>query len=534
MLLIACTNLANLLLARGLVRQKELAVRAAVGAGRERLIRQAFTESLVLAVLGGLLGIAIATAATPLVSRLVPHTMPIPEAPSADLRMLALGALITLATGLGFGMVPALRLTRGTDALALHETGRSGPGLRTERLRSALVIAAITASIVLLVSSGLLVRALWRVQQIDPGFRSENVLTMRTALPSPKYDATERRQRFYDRVLADTRALPGVSSASFISFLPMTMRGGIWPVVLDFNRLTKEAQASWAPDASETRMALVRFVTPGFFSTTGIPLLRGRDVTDADTVDAPWVAVVSRSFGDQMFPNQDPIGRQFFIAFHERTIVGIVGDIHVRGLERQSEPQVYLPSRQVPDGTLTFYSPKDLVVSAAVPAASLAPAVRQIIARADPQQPVSDVRMLADVVDSETAARRVQLRVLTGFAALSFLLAAVGIHGLLAFAVSSRIREIGLRMALGARPSEIISLVMRRGATLAFLGGVLGLGLALAAGRALQSVLAGISPADPPVFAGAVSLTVLMTLVGALLPAVRAVRIDPVQAIRNE
>jgi putative ABC transport system permease protein len=534
MLLIACTNLANLLLARGLVRQRELAVRSAIGAGRERLIRQAFTESLVLAASGGTLGILIAVAATPLISRLVPNTMPIPEAPSADLRMLGLGALVTIVTGVAFGIVPALRLTRGADSLALHEGGRSGPGRRTERLRSGLVIAAVTASVVLLVSSGLLVRALWRVQQTDPGFRSDNILTLRTALPMPKYNVTERREQFYDRVLSETRALPGVTSASYISFLPMTMRGGIWPVILDFARLSDEARTSWAPDPTEKRMASLRFVTPGFFDTLGIPLLRGRDVSDADSRDALWVAVVSQSFVDQLFPHQDPIGRQFFIGFRERTIVGVVGNVTVRGLERQSEPQVYIPSGQVPDGGLVFYAPKDLVISASVPAESLSSAVRQIVTRADPQQPVSDVRLLSDVVASDSAARRVQVRVLAGFAAVSFLLAGVGIHGLLAFAVSSRTREIGVRMALGAGSSEIVTLVVRRGAGLAAIGVIGGVGIAAMAGRTLQSVLAGVSPSDPAVFSGAVSLAVLMTLLGCLLPAIRAVRVDPIEAIRNE
>ena len=275
-------------------------------------------------------------------------------------------------------------------------------------------------------------------------------------------------------------------------------------------------------------------MTPGFFSTIGIPIVRGRDVAESDTRDTIWVAVVSQSFAEQIFPDQDPIGRQFFIAFRERTIVGVVGDVHVRGLERQSEPQVYLPSRQVPDGALGFYAPKDLVISAAVPAATLAPAVRQIIARADPQQPISDVRMLSAVVESDTAARQVQVRVLAGFAAISFLLAGVGIHGLLAFAVSSRIREIGLRMALGARSGEIVAMVVRRGAFLAAVGVVVGVALAFGAGRALQSVLAGVSPSDPAVFVGAVSLAVLMTLLGCLLPAIRAVRVDPIEAIRTE
>jgi putative ABC transport system permease protein len=308
----------------------------------------------------------------------------------------------------------------------------------------------------------------------------------------------------------------------------------VWPVILDFGRLTPEARESWAPDPSETRMASLRYVTPGFFSTIGIPILRGRDVSDADTFDAPWVAVVSESFVEKMWPGQDPIGRQFFIAFRERTVVGVAGNIRVRGLEFDSEPQVYIPSGQVADGALVYYAPKDLMVSGGVPTATLVPAIRQIIARADPEQPISDVRMLAEVVEADTAARSVQVRVLVGFAAIAFLLAGVGIHGLLAFAVSSRTREIGLRIALGARSTEIVGLVLRRGLLLALAGVVLGVALAAAAGRALQAVLAGVSPSDPQIFGGAVTLALLMTLLGSLLPAIRAMRVDPITAIRTE
>jgi putative ABC transport system permease protein len=524
MLLITCINLANLLLARALVRQKELAVRAAIGASWERLTRQMVTESLVLAALGGIFGVLVAIAATPLVSRLVPTTLPIAEVPGVDLRMLAVAALVTIATGVGFGVIPAWRVTRTADPQGLREGARAGSGRGTERVRSILVVAEIAGSVVLLVAAGLLLRALWQVQQIDPGFRTENVLTLRTALPVPKYEATERKQQFYDRVIADVRALPGVSNAAYISFLPMAMRGGVWPITPDGR----------TPDPLETRRASLRFVTPGFFETTGVPLLRGRDVSDADTFTAPFVAVVSESFARQHWPGQDPVGRRFFVAFRDRTVVGVVGNIRVRGLERESEPQVYVPSRQVPDGGLMFYAPKDLVVSASVPVTSLIPAVRQIIARADPQQPVSDVRTLADVVRAETAPRQAQVRVLAGFAAIAFLLAGVGVHGLLAFAVSSRTREIGLRMALGARSGEIIGMVMRRGLLLAILGVTIGIGLALGAGRALQAVLAGVSPSDSPTFVAAAGLTIAMTALGCLLPAIRAVRVDPLTAIRSE
>lgn len=534
MLLIGCTNLANLLLARGLARQKEIAVRAAIGAGRQRLLRQTLTESLVLAGIGGALGVLLAVSATPLVSRLVPHTMPIAETPGADIRMLVLAALVTLTTGVAFGLLPALRTAQGADAAALRDGARTGTGRRTERLRSALVVAAVAASVVLLVTSGLLIRALSTVQQIDPGFRADDVLTLRTALSPQKYGPTERRQQFLDRVIGEIEALPGVSSAAYISYLPMTMRGGIWPVILDPGRLSAEARTNWAPDPTETRVASLRFTTPRFFATLGIPVLRGRALSDADTFDAPWVAVVSQSFVDQNWPGEDPLGRQFFMAFRERIVVGVVGDIRVRGLERESEPQVYLPSRQMPDHSLIGYMPKDLAVRAAVPAATLVPAIRQIIARADPEQPVSDVRMLADVVEADLGARRVQVRVLAGFAALAFLLAGIGLHGLLAFSVTSRTREIGLRMAFGARARTIVGMVLGRGLWLALAGVAGGVVVGAATGRALHSVLAGVSPTDLPVFAGAVALALVMTLLGCLWPAVRAVGIDPMTAIRDE
>jgi putative ABC transport system permease protein len=534
MLLIACTNLSNLLLARALARRTELAIRSAVGAGRERLVRQMLTESVLLAGGGGLLGVALAVLVMPLLARLVPTSLPVAETPGVDGRMLGVAALVTLTTGVTIGVLPALRTTRRAAADALLEGPRSGSSHGTERVRAALVTAAIAASMVLLIASGLLVRALWRVQQIDPGFRPENVLTLRTALPYTKYGVTARREAFYERVIGEIRALPGVTGAAYISYLPMVMRGGIWPVILDWKRLTEAQRNSWAPDPAETRMASFRLVTPGFFSAMSIPLLRGRDVSPQDRRDAQWVAVVSQSFADQMWPGQDPIGREFFIGFHERTVVGVVGTVRVRGLERESEPQVYVPSGQVADDSLQSYLPKDLVVSGTVPAATLMPAVRQIIAHADPLQPISDVRMLTDIVNADTGARQVQIRVLAGFAAAAFLLAGVGIHGLLAFAVSSRTREIGLRMALGARSGELVGMVLGRGMLLAAIGVIIGLALGAATGRALQAILAGLSPLDPAVYAGAVTLTTLMTLLGCLLPAIRAVRIDPLAAIRSD
>ncbi len=524
-LLIACANLANLLLARGLARQRELAVRAAIGAGRERLVRQLVTESLVLALAGGALGMLVAAAAVPLLARLVPASLPIAQTPSIDLRVLIFAGVITGLTGIGFGVLPALRACRQSDFSALREGTRAGGGHK-ERLRSVLVVAEVTASVVLLVAAGLLVRALLRIEATDPGFRTNGVLTLRTALPIPKYDETARRAAFYTQVLSAVRALPGVSNAAYISFLPMTMTGGIWPVTVDGQQLETQR--------SGPHIASLRFVTPDFFATLGIPLHRGRDVSESDSIDAPFVAVVSESFVHRYLPDQDPLGRHFKMAFHDRMVVGVVGDVRVRGLERNSEPQVYLPYRQVPDGWLAWYPPKDLVIHSATGPETLLSAVRRIIRGADAEQPVSDVRTMADIVEQETASRAAQVRVLGAFAAIAFLLAGVGIHGLLSFAVSRRRQEIGVRIALGARPGEIVKMIVRQGAVLAGAGIVPGIVLAYAAGRAMEGLLAGVRPGDALTFASAIGLCVLMTVLGSLVPALRAVRIDPISAIRSE
>lgn len=532
-LLIACTNLANLLMSRALARRTEFAVRAAVGASVDRLVRQMLTDSLLLAGAGGALGVFLAVVSAPLVVRMVPSSLPIAEVPPIDLRMLLGAALVTVLTGIAFGVLPALRVCRKTDGSALKEGARGGTGRGTERLRSALVVAEIVASVVLLVSAGLLIQALMRVQAIDPGFTAANVLTLRTSLPVPKYQLTTTREQYYQRVLGEVHALPGVTRAAYISFLPMTMRGGIWPI------LTTAADPGSpggfvALDPRDQRSASVRFVTPGFFDAIGTPLLQGRDVATGDTLDTQRVAVVSRSFAREHFPGQDPIGRQFAVAFAARTIVGVVGDIRVRGLERESEPQVYLPAAQQLDGQLGFYAPKDLVVRSSVPSTTLIPAVRSIINRADAQQPITGIQTLEEVVALETAPRVVQLRVLGAFAAAAFLLAAIGIHGLLAFTVSARSREIGVRMALGAKSSDILKMIASRSALLAGIGVTIGAAVAYAAARSMQSLLAGVEPADGAVFAAAIALSLLMALAGSILPAWRAVRVDPLTATRSD
>ena len=285
----------------------------------------------------------------------------------------------------------------------------------------------------------------------------------------------------------------------------------------------------------DVRRASLRMVTPGYFDTLGIPLLQGRDISTADTIDTPAVAVVSRSFADQYYPGQDPLGRQFGFAFAVRTIVGVVGDVRFRGLERtDNEPQVYLAASQQRDGQIGFYAPNDLLIRTSVPPSTLMPAVRAVIRRADPQLPITSMRTLEDVVALETAPRVVQLRVLGAFAAAAVLLAAIGIHGLLAYTVRARSREIGVRIALGAKGRDIVGMVLGRSAMMAGVGVAIGAAIAYAAGRAMQAMLFGVDPANPTVFAAAAGLALVMTLAGSLLPAWRAIRIDPIAATRTE
>jgi predicted permease len=531
-LLIACTNLASLLIARATARGRELAVRSALGAGRERLVRQLMTESVLLAICGGGLGLLVATAAVPVAVKLVPTSLPIAEMPGVDLRMLAIAALATLGTGIGFGVLPAFRAARQASAAGLRDGARAGSNRRTQRVRAGLVVAQVAVSIVLLVCAGLLIRALVRVQSTPPGFNPEGVLTLRTTLPWAKYGLQAPRVEFYRRVLEGVRALPGVAGAAYTSYLPMTMRGGVWPVTVPGRPVGPTASA--------------RYVTSDYFRVMEIPLKLGRVLEESDSLTAQPVAVVSERFVQVFFDGQSPVGRTFqFGPAGERTIVGVAGEVRVRGLESRSEPQVYLAYQQQRDNSTLAYLPKDLVVKLD-PAAStttsareeqmgvLAAAIRRIVAGVDPDQPIADIQPLSAIVDGETAARAVQVRVLGAFAALACLLAAVGLHGLLAFVVSARVREFGVRLALGAEPREILTLVARRGLLLGVTGVAAGVAVAYLAGRWMESLLVGVSPTDALTLASAIGVSIAMTLAGSLLPAIRAARISPAEAMRAE
>lgn len=524
-LLLACANLASLFLARGAHRARELAVRAALGAGRERLVRQLITESVGIAFVGGLVGVAVAAAAGPLLARLIPATIPMADHTILNLRVLGLALAFVLFTGFAFGLAPALRAGR-SKALDALRSGERTAGGRTQRLRAALVIVEVAASVVLLVTSGLLIRAVWRIQTTDPGFVAESVLTMQTALPLPKYEETARRAQFYRRVLEEVRALPGVQNAGYITGLPMAMRGGIWPVSLTGEEVLR--------DASNT--VSLRYVTPGYFATLRIPIRRGRDMADTDTREQPFVAVVSESLAKRHWPNENPIGKRFHIANAERTVVGIAGNVRVRGLEQPSEPQVYLPYQQVEDGAIISYTPKDLVVRTAESfnADALLPQIREIVKAADPEQPISGVRMMSEIVAEETASRMTQLRLLGALSGIALLIAGLGIHGLLTFTVSKRSQELGVRRALGAQDRGIIGLVLREGLVLALLGIAIGLSVAYAAARGMGALLFGVRPEDPLTIAIAAALCLATAVAGCLRPAIQAASVDPLAALRAE
>jgi putative ABC transport system permease protein len=430
-----------------------------------------------------------------------------------------------IVTGLLFGVAPALGAGRARAIDALRDSARAGGG-RTRRLRAAFVVVEVAASVVLLVLSGLLIRSVERIQRTDPGFNPAGILTLRTPLPRPKYDSVARRAAFYDRVLQEVRALPGVQTAGYVTGLPMVLRGGIWPAGLGDSLSVRDPVTT----------ASLRYATPGYFRAMGIPMLAGRDLAESDQQSSlPYVAVVSESFASKAWPNADPIGKRFWFAWRERTVVGVVGHVRVRGLEQQqSEPQVYLAYQQVADGSIIAYFPNHLVVRTASSTSALLPSIRRIVKAADPDQPISHARTMTEIVDDETASRMTQLRLLAVLSAIGLLIAGVGIHGLLTYSVSNRSQELGVRRALGAQASGIVGLVLGEGMRLAAVGVVAGVLVAYFAARTMSALLVGVRPEDPLTIATAVVLCVVVSIVGCVRPAMRAGRVDPMTALRAE
>jgi predicted permease len=365
---------------------------------------------------------------------------------------------------------------------------------------------------------------MWRVQAVDPGFSADAVLTMQTALSNPAYNDPLRRSDFYRRVTTEVRALPGVESAAYTSGLPMVLTGGI-------TRITIGGEAERFDDSQN---ASLRIVSPQFFSTLKIPIRLGRDLSESDARDRPLVAVVSESLVRRHWPGGDPIGRTFGTRGQTRTVVGVVADIRVRGLERTSEPQVYLPADQAPNPIGALFLPKDLVVRVSRQDPGLVGAIREIVRRIDPQQPISNVRMLAEVVGDQTETRRAQLRVLVALAVLALLITAAGIHGLLAFTVAQRDREIGVRLALGANRGSVARMIMSDGVRIALIGVGSGTIVAYFAARAMSTLLFGVPPNDLVTISVVAVICFVTTIAASARPALRAAAIQPMSALRAD
>ena len=529
-LLIACVNVANLLLARSTVRERELGVRAALGAKRSRLVRQMLSESLLLGALGGLAGLALAFAFHRGLLALVANRIPVPRLDQVALDWPVLGftMALSLLSGLIFGFAPAL-LASQTVNDALREGGRHGGGPRSRRTLSTLVVAEVAISLVLLAGAGLLIRSFVRLQKIDPGFRAEGVLTARVSLPVGAYQNEQKTAAFFSNAVTRIASLPGVQSAAGVSFLPLAGPG----MGTSFYRRDQPE-----PAAGEAPTTEVRPVTPNFFRTMGIPHLAGRDFSDADRLNSPLVAIVSASLARRHLAGENPIGKRLQVAIgRDRPgqgsgmnveIVGVVGDIKIASLEGEMRPAIYIPLPQLSIGLMTF------VVRTEGDPLALANGVAAAVREIDPQLPLADVRSMEEVVDATISRPRVVAVLLTVFAMMALVLAGVGVYGVMAYSVGQRTQEIGVRMALGATPKSVLQMILGQALRLVAIGVVVGLIAAGAMTQLLKALLFETEPIDPLTFATtAVVLCVVATL-ASYVPARRGTRIAPVEALRAE
>jgi putative ABC transport system permease protein len=524
-LLIACVNVANLLLARSTVRQRELGLRTALGAMRSRLVRQMLTESLLLALVSGVAGLALAAAFHRGLLALVADRIPVPrlDQVALDTSVLGFTMLLAFGTGLIFGLVPALVATSSAND-ALREGGRHGSGPRARRTLGTLVVAEVALSLVLLAGAGLLIRSFVRLQSVSPGFRSEGVLTARVTLPNATYRGAESTSRFFYDAVSRISAIPGVESAAGVTFLPMAGPG----MGTSFYRLDQPVPAAGAAPTTE-----VRPVTPGFFKTMGIPHLAGRDLTAADTGDAPQVAVVSESLARGQFGSENPLGKRLHVNIGRAggmqvEVVGVVGDIKMGTLDADTRPAVYIPYPQLAVSLMTF------VVRTQMDPMSLVSGVSGAVHAIDPELPVADVRTMEEVVDATLARPRTVSVLLAVFALMALVLAGVGVYGVMAYSVSQRTQEIGVRMALGATTESVFRLVLGQALRLVAMGVAVGLIAAALFAQLLETLLYQTEPLDPWTFAVTAIVLTLVATFASYVPARRGMRIAPMEALGTD
>jgi putative ABC transport system permease protein len=529
-LLLAAANVANLLLARATAREREIAVRSALGATRLRLLRQLLGESLLLSLMGGMLGILLAYGGVRLLLAWGPGSVPRADEIGIDARVLGFTLLISLLTGIIFGTAPAVRASRPNLNESLKEGGRGGTqGLQHRRILSLLVVSEIALALLLLIGAGLLVKSFYRIQQVDPGLNPQNVLTMEVGLPRNKYTNSQQQAAFFEKVLERVKGLPGAQHAALINDLPLASGGSSTIFVV-------EGRA--APVAGQEPRTHYRPVSSDYFVAMGIPLLKGRSVSERDNREAPPVVVISQSIAERYFPNADPIGKRIGIDSPPewREIVGVVADVRHHGLDNEAKPHIYVPYLQNSADYLTLTSATmSLVVrtSGAAPL-SLAESVRREVLSVDKDQPVAKVKSMEQVIDESVTQRRFNMLLLIILAGIALVLAAVGVYSVISYSVTRRTQEIGVRMALGAQPRDILRLVLRESIVMVMIGSVIGLAVGSVLMRVMSSLLFGVSPTDPLTF-GLLTLVLLLVAVAAcLIPARRATRVDPIIALRYD
>jgi predicted permease len=525
-LLIACVNAANLLLARATARQREIAVRTALGAGRGRLVRQMLTESLLIALAGGAAGAALAVAGTKTLVTMLPAGFPRAAAITLNGSVFAFTFAVAIATGLLFGLVPALQAARFDVQAGLREGGRGSTGTgRTVRLRSVLVAGEVALASVLLIGAGLMLRSFVNLLRTDPGFRSQHVLTARMALPGQTYRDRPAIARFYERTLAELRATPGIQAAGVGSDLPWTgyddNMGG-WKY---------DDRPSDPNDSSHARY---HNASPDYFRALGIPLLRGRYFTDADTESAPKVLLINQAMARKYWPNEDAVGKRIDFGFSDKpewtTIVGVVGDVKDRPESDGAEPAFWWPSAQTLFGTARMA----VVIRATADPTPLVRELREVVRRLDPGLAVSDVRVMEQVADDSYSTPRFALFLVALFAGLALALAATGVYGVVSYAVGQRMHEFGMRMALGAGRWDVIRLVLGQGVRLAAIGVALGLVGGAVLAQLLGTLLYEVKRVDIPTYAAVAVVGLAVASLACYVPARRATSADPIQALRSE
>jgi putative ABC transport system permease protein len=520
LLLIACANVASLLLSRALARRREIAVRMSLGAGRSVIVRQLLTESLLMSVLAGGLGVGLSWVATRALTTSAASQLPQGVPIGMDLGVLSFALVVSLLTGVVFGTLPALRLSRIDLNAALREEGRgSSRGHGRAQMSSLLVIGQIALSLLLLVGAGLLLHSFRKLLRVDPGFEARNVLSMNVSLSTTKYAKPVQQIAFFDEMLRKVSAVPGVRSAAISAALPLTWKR-ITPML-------PEGQ----PDVplSQRPFLDIEAVSPGWFQTMRVPLVRGREFSDADNAQTPKVAIVNETFAHRFWPNQNPVGKRIVVGRGPDTseVVGVSADVRNKGLAQDAQAQIYVPFPQLP------WANMNLLLRTTVSPESITSAVRAQIAAVDPDQPINNVKTVEELVDSSRGQSRFIAFLLGVFSATALVLALIGIYGVLAYSVAERRQELGIRLALGAKREDILLLILRRGFMLAAVGISIGLVAALLLARLMANLLYKVGTYDPETFILAPLTFLSIALVASYLPARRAMKVDPAEALKE-